>query len=48
MSILKWLRCNFFGWHKPDKVGYFDGCSLHSRCRFCGEEIMQDSQGNWF
>lgn len=38
------------GWHEPDKNGeaFFDGCSVHAHCRFCGKEIMQDSQGGWF
>lgn len=36
------------GWHKPTDEREFDGCSLNSRCKYCGKEIMQDSQGNWF
>ena len=37
------------GWHFPDdNPKAFDGLSVHARCRFCGKEIMQDSQGNWF
>lgn len=35
-------------WHKPDDKQSFDGCSYHSICKYCGKEIMQDSQGNWF
>ena len=37
-------------WHKPAKKTdkYFDGCNVHSVCKYCGKEIMQDSQGNWF
>jgi len=36
-------------WHLPnDTEQSFDGCSFHSHCRFCGKEIMQDSQGNWY
>ena len=35
-------------WHMPDGKETFDGCSMHSHCKYCGEEIMQDSQGNWF
>lgn len=41
---------DLLGWHEPDekaKVG-FDGCSLHTICKYCHKEIMQDSQGNWF
>lgn len=36
------------GWHKPTDEREFDGCSPHSRCKYCGKEIMRDSQGNWF
>ena len=37
-------------WHVPgnDDILWFDGCSRHSICKYCGNEIMQDSQGNWF
>jgi len=41
------FRC-FMGWHLPDAVKSFDGCSVHSRCRWCKREVMQDSHGNWF
>lgn len=37
-------------WHRPkknDSLG-FDGCSFHATCKYCGKDIMQDSQGNWF
>lgn len=47
----KWLKPIFhdkFGWHEPDSTASFKGCSICSHCRFCGKEIMQDSQGNWF
>ena len=38
------------GWHTPTETeeNTFDGCSKHNHCKFCGKEIMQDSQGNWF
>ena len=40
---------DILGWHKPNNADMrFDGCSLHSKCKFCGKDIMQDSQGNWF
>ena len=41
---------DIMGWHVPDKgeASAFDGCSFHNHCKFCGKEIMQDSQGNWF
>lgn len=37
-------------WHIPIETeeSTFDGCSEHNHCKFCGKEIMQDSQGNWF
>lgn len=37
-------------WHRPIETeeNTFDGLSVHNHCKFCGEEIMQDSQGNWF
>lgn len=36
-------------WHQPDNSPQWsDGCSVHSKCKWCGEDIMQDSQGNWF
>ena len=43
-----WFFHDILGWHKPNGALTFDGLSEHSRCRFCNEEIMQDSQGNWF
>lgn len=37
------------GWHKPSNgIESFDGVSLHATCKYCGKDIMQDSQGNWF
>lgn len=27
---------------------FYDGCSFHARCRYCGKEGMLDSQGNLF
>lgn len=45
------ISCSTFGWHngkgKSDGPG-FDGCSVHAKCSKCGQEVMQDSQGNWF
>ena len=35
-------------WHMPTESQGFDGCSFTSTCKYCGKEIMQDSQGNWF
>ena len=42
------FMCEVLGWHKPKDRMMFDGCNIHSVCRYCGKEIMQDSQGNWF
>lgn len=44
----KRLYHDLIGWHQPDNSRSFDGCSEHSRCKYCGKEIMQDGQGNWF
>jgi hypothetical protein len=47
-ALRKWAH-DRLGWHAPTTgVVRFDGCSLHSTCRFCQKDIMQDSQGNWF
>lgn len=37
-------------WHKPrnENTTEFDGCNFHNTCKYCGKEIIQDSQGNWF
>ena len=36
-------------WHVPDNSPkWSDGCSTHAKCKHCGADIMQDSQGNWF
>lgn len=44
----RWYH-DVFKWHQPDPHSYtFDGCSEHATCKWCGEDIMQDSQGNWF
>lgn len=47
-GIGKWLLHDIMHWHLPDETNSFDGCSIHSYCKFCNKEIMQDSQGNWF
>jgi len=39
---------DLLGWHQPINDFKFNGSSLKSRCKYCGEEIMMDSQGNWF
>lgn len=48
-GFLKTYYHGMLGWHIPDdSPQYFDGCSQHARCKHCGKDIMQDSQGNWF
>ena len=49
-KVFKQFYHNILEWHIPDDLSYegFDGCSIHSVCKICGKEIMQDSQGNWF
>lgn len=44
----KWYYHNILDWHQPSDKETFDGCSFHCKCKYCGKEIMQDSQGNWF
>ncbi len=48
-KIFKLFYHNILGWHLPsDEPQEFDGCTLHTHCKFCGKEIMRDSQGNWY
>ena len=47
-KVFKQFYHNILEWHLPNEEQGFDGCSFHSTCKFCGKEIMQDSQGNWF
>lgn len=49
-GLFKKLYHDILKWHEPSKVieQWSDGCSQHSICKYCGKEIMQDSQGNWF
>ena len=50
LGFLKFFYHDFLGWHTPDDNSpqTFDGLSVHDRCKHCGKDIMQDSQGNWF
>lgn len=48
MMKIRYFLCRCFGWHKPEEKVAFDGCTWHSKCKYCGKEIMEDSQGNWF
>lgn len=51
-GICKKFYHDILGWHMPDTSGKykctFDGLNLKTICKYCGKEIMQDSQGNWF
>ena len=49
-GLCKRLFHDCFGWHKPEDENNseFDGYNLHNKCKYCGKEIVQDSQGNWF
>jgi len=40
--------CDWAGTHRPQSQQGFDGCSFTSKCKKCGNEILQDGQGNWF
>lgn len=44
----RWYH-DVLGWHRPDDSGQsYDGASFHAHCKYCGKEITQDSQGNWY
>ncbi len=52
-GILKKFFHDILGWHQPaiergECEIAFDGANIHTTCKHCGKEIMQDSQGNWF
>lgn len=47
-GLFKWFYHDILGWHKPTDEREFDGCNTCLHCKYCGKEIMQDSQGNWF
>lgn len=47
-KIVKKLCHDYLGWHIPSDECNFDGCSIASRCVYCGKRVLQDSQGNWF
>lgn len=58
-SITSWRPCkkichDNLGWHEPDtNTEHFKendplNVNLHATCKFCGKDIIQDSQGNWF
>jgi hypothetical protein len=47
-KFMRWFFHDTLLWHEPDSTRSFDGCSVHSHCKICGKNIMQDSQGGWF
>lgn len=48
-GFMKFWYHDVLDWHTPDdKPQHHDGCSYHATCKYCGKDIMQDSQGNWF
>lgn len=48
-NLFKFWYHDVLHWHTPDNSPqWFDGCSEHAKCKHCGQDIMQDSQGNWF
>lgn len=47
-SKSKWF-CNFWGWHKePEIIETFDMFLLKGKCPRCNQEVMRDSNGDWF
>lgn len=48
-GFLKFYYHDLLGWHRPDDSPMtLDGITVHATCRYCGRDIMRDSQGNWF
>ena len=48
-GIGKWFYHDICREHVPDDDDYtFDGCSIHSRCKYCEKEFTLDDQGKWF
>ena len=47
-GLNRWFYHDILKWHQPSEKETFNGCSFCSTCKYCGKEIMQDSQGNWF
>lgn len=46
--MIKKFIHNLLGWGFPDKLIGGDGFQQNYSCRFCKNEITQDSQSNWF
>ena len=48
MTKLRKFLCNVLGWHKPsDCINKYEILTF-SKCKYCGKQIIKDSQGNWF
>ena len=49
-GYFKFLYHDKFGQHVPTDEEWVPNMSttFHSHCKYCGKEIIQDSQGNWF
>lgn len=48
-GAFKFYYHDILHWHRPDdSPRRHDGLREHSTCKYCGKDIMQDSQGNWF
>lgn len=47
---LRWFYHDILGWHMPGAFTpiIYDGCSFHSKCKYCGKDIRQDGQGKWY
>lgn len=48
LGLFKRFYHDVLRWHEPIDEWEFDGCNVHSVCKYCGKKIMRDSQGNWF
>ena len=48
-GLFKFFYHGLLSWHTPDDSPQsFNGLNLHAKCKFCGEDIIQDSPGNWY
>lgn len=49
-GFMKFYYHGLLKWHTPneDETMWDDGLSVHCKCKYCGKDIMHDSQGNWF
>lgn len=47
-GVFKKFYHDILGWHQPINKQGAIGCIFTSKCKHCGKDIMQDSQGNWF